>query len=288
MSSTSARSLFLAGLVALSLGSFALTGCTVADGTEIDASEESDAHVEFQGESAKHLREGCVQSNFNCKLPDHPYDDRDRNRFFTATGSIEWSIETTWARDGRNNVIGIIPAQKIEINYGQRKVIGGVPHVFGFRMHLSDGRAISAWVQESKIPGNTARMPTVALKDPGRGSGRTYTITGGNPAKYRDSAGRDLKISPNGVGNLEANDYLQRPTGIVNFLYSVPGFGIGGVATDTFKADIGTQFKRSNNVNSITVPTFSVNGTPGPSMKFIYGHVGDRYGWIAYDALTPQ
>lgn len=272
------RALLAASLV------FVSTGCiATADGLGDDDDE---ADVEFEGESAR-LRAGCVQSNFNCRLPDHPYDDRDRNRFFTQTGNKEWRIDPAVARDGRNHVIGVLPAQTIEINYGQRKVIGGVRHVFGFRMQLSDGRAISAWVEESKVHGDTARMPTVALKDPGRGSGATYVITGGNPAKFRDAHGRDLKISTNGVGNLEANDYLVRPTGIVNFLYNVPGFQIGGVATDTFEVNVGTQFKRSNRVNSISVRTFSVDGVEGPRMKFIYGHVGDRYGWIAYDALRP-
>ena len=100
-------------------------------------------------------------------------------------------------------------------------------------------------------------------------------IDGGNPSKYRDPQGRDDKISKAGTGNLEANDYLGRASRTVHLLYSVPGFQIGGVATDTLRVDKGTEFVRTNGIASISVPTTSPSGS-GPAMKFIYGHVGNR------------
>ena len=59
------------------------------------------------------------------------------------------------------------------------------------------------------------------------------------------------------------------------------------LATDTLRTDKGTEFVRTNGVASITVPTTGPSGS-GPAMKFIYGRVGNRWGWIAYDALRPK
>ena len=248
--------------------------------------EEDDEEIGEANESE--LKAGCVKSNFNCTLPDHAYDNVDRNRFFTQTGNIKWSVApNTVAVDGRGEPLGKVVSQ-IEINYGQRKTINGVPHVYGFRMTLAGGVPASAFVPESAVKGDTKRMPTVVHGNPGRGDGAKYRITGGNPAKFKDKQGRDLKISKNGTGNLEANDYLVRPQGSVHMLYSVPGFQIGGLATDTIRADRNVEFVRTRDVGSITVPTYSVSGVPGPDMKFVYGRVGQRWGWIALDALAPK
>ena len=240
------------------------------------------------GEVASELKSGCVKSKFNCRLPDHPYDDKDRNRFFTQTGSIKWSIAPgTVAVDGQGHVVGPIASSQIEINIGQRKVIAGKNHVFGFRYTIAGNVAASAWVPESAVRGDTTKMPTIGHGNPGLGDGRHYVITGGDPKKYRDAQGRDYKISQGGTGNLEANDYLVRASGTVHMLYSVPGFQIGGLATDTLRTDKGTEFVRTTGVASITVPTTGPSGS-GPAMKFIYGRVGNRWGWIAYDALRPK
>lgn len=255
-----------------------VTGCA--------ADTEEDADDEIVEANEAELNKGCVKSNFNCTLPDHAYDNVDRNRFFTQTGKIKWSVAAnTVAVDGRGEPLGRVISQ-IEINYGQRKKINGVNHVYGFRMTLAGGVPASAFVPESAVTGDTARMPTVVHGNPGRGDGAKYRITGGNPNKYKDKQGRDLKISKDGTGNLEANDYLVRPQGSVHMLYSVPGFQIGGLATDTIRADRNVEFVRTKNVGSISVPTFSVSGTPGPDMKFVYGRVGQRWGWIALDALA--
>ncbi len=263
--------LFAVAVLALSSGCFA----------EQDAEEEEEV-----AESQSELRSGCVKSNFNCRLPDHPYDNRDRNRFFTQTGNIKWTVEPgTVAVDGRGAVVGTVTSQ-IEINYGQRKVIGGKKHVFGFRMQVNGTTPASAFVPEAAVRGDTSKMPTVVHGNPGRGDARRYRIDGGNPNKFRDAQGRDFKISDSGTGNLEANDYLVRPSGTVHLLYSVPGFQIGGLATDTIRVDQNTEFVRTKGVASISVPT-RLGNKSGPDMKFIYGRVGNRWGWIAYDALDP-
>jgi hypothetical protein len=271
------------------LATFLLTGALVV-GTLVLlpaclAGDGSDGEEEPVGETESALNTGCVRSNFNCKLPDHPHDEVDRNRFFTQTGNVRWTVEPgTVAVDGRGEALGTVISQ-VSINYGQRKVIGGKKHVFGFSFTLAGGNAASAWIEESRVRGDTSRMPTILHGNPGRGDGKTYVIDGGNPAKFIDAQGRDLKISEGGVGNLEANDYLVRGVGNVHLLYSVPGFKIGGLATDTFRADRGTLFVRTANVGSITVPTRSVSGARGPDMRFVYGRVGSHRGWIAYDAL---
>jgi hypothetical protein len=73
-----------------------------------------------------------------------------------------------------------------------------------------------------------------------------------------------------------------REGNVVNLLYNLPGEG--GVSTDTLPA--GTHFHRSLGVASIDIPLYQ----PGKSkvvktMKFVYGHVGTRWGWMAHDAL---
>jgi len=262
----------------LAVALFALLPACVADNGDGDVEDEEVA------ESHDELRAGCVKSKFNCRLPDHPYDDRDRNRFFTQTGSIKWSVTPgTVAVDGRGNVVGTVTSQ-IEINYGQRKVIDGKNHVFGFRMEVNGNTPASAFVPEAAVRGDTARMPTVVHGNPDRGDAARYRITGGNPNKFKDGQGRDYKISESGTGNLEANDYLVRPSGTVHLLYSVPGFQIGGLATDTLRVDKNIEFVRTKDIPSISVPT-RLGSKSGPDMKFIYGRVGQRWGWIAYDAL---
>lgn len=255
-----------------------LVGCVAPEmETEHEASEMTTSE----------LNPGCVESNFNCKLPDHAFDEKDRNRFFTPDGNIKWKIKPgTTALDGQGNVVGAVTSSTIEINYGQRKSIKGAPHVFGFRFTITGDVPASAWIPEAAVVGDTSNMPTVRHGNPGRADDTVFEITGGDPNTFKDAKGRNLKISKAGTGNLEANDYLVRPSGTVHLLYSVPGFQIGGLATDTLRADQQIQFIRSKSVPAIEVPTFTTTGAAGPKMKFLYGRVGTSFGWIARDALN--
>jgi hypothetical protein len=222
----------------------------------------------------------CDRSPYNCKLP---AAHKDRNRIFNyATNSYDWPIAPgTALLDGLGNVRGKVKGSSVRINYGGRKKIHAVAHVYAFAVGLDTGVTASGWVREDALDNAPIkRMPTVKLGNPGKGDYEaTWVVSGGDPGSI---AG--LKVIKDFDGNNGAGtDYLVRPGNVVNFLYNLPGSG--GVATDTFP--VGVTFKRSKGVEQLSVPLYHEGGTKQVGhMDFIYGHIGGRYGWIARDALT--
>jgi hypothetical protein len=259
-----------AGLAcAVLLAGGALAGCSVSTA---DGSDESSAADALGGE--------CDRSKYNCKLPAEP---KDRNRIFNyATNSYDWPIaKGTPMLDGLGNGRGNVNESSVRVNFGGRRHFSGVSHVYAFAVKLDTKITASGWVKESALKhAPITRMPTVALKDPGEGDYQTiWTVTGGNNAAYEG-----LKVVKDwSDGGCNATDYLVRPGGFFNLLYNLPGSG--GVATDTFP--INLPFRRSKGVPELDINLYEPGGTKVvDKMAFIYGHVGDRYGWVARAAIS--
>ncbi len=239
----------------------------------------------------------CDRSPYNCKLPDDPNfkqpdGDEDRNRIFNpATQSYQWPIAPgTPLLDGlanaRGKVVGTGGAgPSVKINYGMRRAFGADPYVYSWSSPLDTGGSASGWVKEANLVGGViSRMPTLAGLNPGQGDLDTpWVITGGNLA-----AVEGLKVSKGWSGPARnATDYLVRSGVVVNLLYNLPL--MGGVSLDSFP--LGTPFRQARGVAAIPIalyePGSESESHKGP-MLFIYGHVGERYGWIAKAALTDS
>ena len=91
--------------------------------------------------------------------------------------------------------------------------------------------------------------------------------------------------------------YLRRPSGTVNLLYSVPGFGLGGQSLDSFLVSDNLTFRPAKGAKQFTQPTYYPKGHPQAAqvspktMTFLYGALEPQnqppiYGWIAQESLA--
>jgi hypothetical protein len=256
------------------MGMFALAFVGFA-GCALDSDGEPDS--DFNPEA---LTSECSQSAYNCKLP---AAKKDRNRIFNyATQSYDWPIaKGSKLLDGLGAERGTVAGSSVRINFGTRKTISGEPYVYAFASKMTNGITASGWVRELALKhGPIERMPTVKGKNPGHGDYEaTWTVTGGDPSKFEG-----LKVTKGfDDSGRNATDYLKRPGDVVNLLYNLPG--MGGVSIDTYPLNV--KFKRSKSVSELDVPVYKAGSTKvARVMKFIYGHIGSRYGWIARDALV--
>ena len=249
----------------------ALSGCIAS--TPADDTDES------FGDDEGAQKAECA-GPFNCKLPNQGAHNANRADD-PQNGTDHWPIKAgTTLHDGFGNVRGTVTDHSVMINYGQRKIIGGLHYVYAFAVALDDGTHASGWIRSTAVKDDIASMPTVSDKDPGHGDYQTvFTVTGGDPNAFGD-----LKVDPNFTGEHEAaSDYLTRPGNVFNLLYNLPG--VGGVTTDTLP--IGAHFHRSLDVKAVEIALYHPGGAKvAGHMMFVYGHVGSRYGWIAHEALS--
>src|SRR5262249_46185688 len=105
----------------------------------------------------------------------------------------------------------------------------------------------------------------------------TYTVTGGNPEAYMTESG-ELAIAKELDGPVPSH-YLRRPSGTVNVMYSVPGFGLGGQGLDSFLISDGVIFRQAKGAKVFVQPTYYPKGHPQAgkvspkTMTFLYGAV---------------
>lgn len=229
------------------------------------------------------------QGPYNCTLPNpRPANEacggrnRLRNPASADHGCLFGVAPSAHLRDGNGNIRGVLADGKIKINYGQRKKVANVNHVYAFAARMQGGVFASGWVREGALDrGSLSFMPTVRARDPGQGFyQKLWLVTGGDPNRYGE-----LKVAPNipREANVKASDYLLRPGNVVNFLYSLPG--VGGVSIDTVPSR-SRHFRRAKGVAEVRVPLYHPNSSVRVgSMPFIYGRLGGRFGWIARDAL---
>jgi hypothetical protein len=229
----------------------------------------------------------CVPADnrFNCTPPETEFRHGPRVLRSVADGDIRWPIHgDTHLFDGFGNDRGVVTESSVKINYGQRKRLHGRTVVYAWDVRTTGGAA-SGWIFEEKIVHRDRlrdRSPTLELPNPGHGEYDTiWVITGGNNASFEG-----LKVNPD-VGH--ATDYLLRPGNVVNIVYSVPGFHLGGFSVDTVPP--GVVFRRSRGVEQIRIELYDEsNRRVNRYMHFVYGFIHDgtqrRYGWMAKEALA--
>jgi hypothetical protein len=232
----------------------------------------------------------------NCRVPDPGKrrgcgGARIRNG---ATGDCMWPLRAGADRsiyDGMGTRMGEVRSDAVKLNQGIRKQRDGRWYVYAFTttVRLVDGtlRPFSGWIRQSDlVHADRLHGYTLALDDPGNGHYETrWRITGGDVARFS----RLHLVSPGGR-RYPATDYLLRPYGLVHLTYTVPGFNLGGHATDSFQP--GAIFRRARGVLQIVIPLYGPRGHRSRySLHFVYGYVHDgaqrRYGWIAKEALEP-
>jgi hypothetical protein len=134
------------------------------------------------------------------------------------------------------------------------------------------------------------KLPRLPLEN------KTYRITGGDPSQYMTPKG-ELGIVK-AVNGPVPSHYLRRPSGTVNIIYSVPGFGLGGQGLDSFLVTDGVIFRPAKGAKVFVQPTYYPKGDPRKghvapkTMTFLYGAAEVKgsdpvYGWVAKEALVP-
>ena len=261
----------------------ALTAAFACSGDIVGSPPDDEASLQLGGSH-------CIPEHnpYNCRPP-APAGDAPRIKN-PATGNLNWPLAAgTALLDGRGGTRGVVADSAVKINYGQRKILGGEIVVYVWSARLTSGEAASGWVRAGALVHAAllaARMPTLALPDPGEGEYQTqWLVTGGDPGSFGD-----LKVTKGWAGGgRNATDYLLRGGNVVNLVYNVPGYGLGGFSVDTFTR--GVVFRRVKGVVQFTIPLYQPGShTASASMRFVYGYIHDgsqsRFGWIAKEALV--
>lgn len=281
---TLARTIFLPLLMALACV-LPASGCVGEVLTDEDVSVQQ-SELSCSG--------SCCGSSYNCRVPDKARrrgcsGARIRN---PVTGGCTWPLTATADRsiyDGMGTRMGEVRSDAVRLNQGIRKQRDGRWYVYAFTttVRMVDGslKPFSGWIRQSDLR-HASRLHgyTLALGNPGNGFYRTrWRIVRGNRERYERLSlrARDGRMYP-------ATDYLIRPYGLVHLTYTVPGFNLGGHATDSFQP--GAIFRRARGVSQIEIPLYGPAGHRSRySLHFAYGYVHDgeqrRYGWIAKEAL---
>jgi hypothetical protein len=135
------------------------------------------------------------------------------------------------------------------------------------------------------------KLPRLPLEKKG------LRITGGDPKRYMTDFG-EMRIVKDPDGDPVPSHYLHRPSGTVNIIYSVPGFGLGGQGLDSLLVGNNILFHPAKGAKVFVQPTYypgkhPQRGKVSPmTMTFIYGAaevegVEPVYGWVAREALEP-
>jgi hypothetical protein len=259
----------------------------------------------------------------------------DSNRVINPTPLVadrplEWEVESgAEMYDGAGALMGTVAGRlklasgkrvpSAKFNFGMSKVLHGKLCVYAFAtpivpdksiMPLLDPKEIedgavgtSAWLPLDRVVNKdelveriglgSIKLPALPLKD------KTFKITGGDPKMYFTEAGECAIVKTVRENNAVPSHYLKRPSGTVNVLYSVPGFGLGGQGLDSFLVTSGVTFRPAVGAREFVQPTYFPlkhprKGEVSPmTMTFVYGAIEARgmtpvYGWIAKEALTPN
>jgi len=239
---------------------------------------------------------------------------------------LEWEVaEGTPIYDGAGVQMGTVapttsagrgatvPSSKF--NFGMSKVLNGRLHLYAFAVKIrpsphvrqlaggeidADGTLrTSAWLPLDRVVDQDTLLERVGL-----GKVRlphlplspvSYRITGGDPARYMTEHG-ELRIVRDPRSGAVPSHYLRRPSGTVNIIYSVPGFGLGGQGLDSFLVTNEVTFRPALGVRRFVRPTYFPAEHPlrgrrsGKTMTFVYGAasapgVEPVYGWVAAEAL---
>lgn len=246
-----------------------------------------------------------------------PLDEKDK---------LYWEVEPgTEIYDGAGVLIGTVQARQFGehhvpasmFNFGMSKVMGGKLFLYAFSVTVTPSREIekildpesakegsvdtSAWMPLDRVVDKETLLERIGL---GVGEvhlprlpleNKTYYITGGSDQKYLTSYG-EVGIVKDVNGPVPSH-YLRRPSGTVNIIYSVPGFGLGGQGLDAFLVSDNVIFHPARGAKVFVQPTYFPLKSPrakqvtGRTMTFIYGAAEVKgsqpvYGWVAREALS--
>lgn len=260
----------------------------------LEDDEPLDVEVERQRTFPGVNGDWCIASPYNCRFREPGISQR----VTTAGGEESWAVEPGASiRDGNGNPLIVSTRTRMTFNYGQTRSLAGKAHALA----LSTNNNSAGWYPIERILGEQsfrARMGEVNARDPRDGKMACYAIRDSH-----DPSRELLKVVyDTRAAHERAGDYMSLPRAngrrSANLIFMVPGFGLGGAATDHFPA--GTKFRRvdvptSSGRPSITIPLWKKDGdgryrARAGSMRFLYGYVvGNgvkRFGWMAQDALT--
>lgn len=241
---------------------------------------------------------------------------------------LEWEVQAgTEIYDGAGVLMGTVPARlKVgertvpvsKFNFGMSKVLHGRVCLYAFSVSLKPAPAIanqvdpadaaagmtstSAWLPLDRVVDKEAlleliglgkpKLPALPLEEKG------FRITGGNPKLYFTECG-EMSIVRDVASGPVPSHYLRRPSGTVNLIYSVPGFGLGGQGLDSFLVGSDLEFFPAKGAKVFVQPTYFPSKHPQAgkvspqTMTFLYGAVKVKgqqpvYGWLAKEALAAQ
>jgi hypothetical protein len=242
----------------------------------------------------------------------------------TPNKSVTWEVATnTEVVDGAGVRLGTVASEHHEnrifpgakFNYGMSKEIRGQLYLYCFATDIVPDPAVIAQMDRTQIfhgvIGTSAWLRADDVVDKktllerfGVGRGKLpslplahtrYRVTGGEPNSYETPYG-ELAIVKEANGPVPSH-YLRRPTGTINVLYSVPGFGLGGQGLDSFLLSDGLTFRPAVGVREFVQRTYYPLHHPQAkqvaprTMTFIYGaveapHCEPVFGWVAKEALA--
>jgi hypothetical protein len=266
----------------------------------------------------------CIGSELNGKVLGKRRPNRVENpKPLFKDDRLEWeAIGGSPVVDGGGVIIGTLSdvrntddgrrVHQAKFNYGMTKVIAGKLFVYAFSIRVRPDPARTADIEPGAVKngslGTSAWLAIdsvvekeTLLEHIGIGEGKLpriplgntkFLITGGNPKQYFTGSGEELTITDEKDSAAHPSDYLRRPSGTVNILYSVPGFSLGGQGLDSFLISSGAIFRPVRGAKQFTVPTFRKGKPTEKTMTFVYGAVDTPksetvYGWIAQEALGP-
>ncbi len=271
----------------------------------------------------------CVGTELNGHVPGVPNKNvLESNRIINPkhTGTPDellWDVlPHTEVLDGAGRLMGTVAPKKghhnstpaSAFNFGMTKIMRGRLYLYGFGTSIEVNPALQSEMQDEIKNGmvdTSAWVPFDAVVDKellierygiGRGKlpalpveARTHLITGGNPKAYVLPQG-ELAIVKAANGPVPSH-YLRRPSGTINILYSVPGYGLGGQGLDSFLLSDHPTFRAAIGIRPLVQPTYFPKNHPRareeaqPTMTFLYGAIevaGNRpvFGWVAKEALA--
>jgi hypothetical protein len=239
---------------------------------------------------------------------------------------LDWEVQSgTEVYDGAGVLMGTV-ASKLKMgdrrvpvsmfNFGASKILGGRICVYAFSVSITPSPAMaklldpsesgngtvatSAWLPLDRVVEKEALLERIGLgkvKLPALPlEARGYRVTGGNPKLYLTEFGEMSIVRKVETGPVPSH-YLRRPSGTINLIYSVPGFGLGGQGTDSFLITDELEFFPAKDAKVFKQPTYfpakhPQAGKVSPqTMTFLYGAIESKgcepvYGWIAKEALA--
>ena len=93
------------------------------------------------------------------------------------------------------------------------------------------------------------KLPHLPLEE------KRYRITGGDAKQYVTEFGEMSIVKDIHAGPVPSH-YLKRPSGTVNIIYSVPGFGLGGQGLDSFLVSDNAIFRPAKGARVFAQPTW--------------------------------